>query len=422
MIEAWEVGGDKPGSDAAIASLTSARSDLNGEIERIEKAQGEHTYANALKTTDDLIELKYGLAHISRSKEELEKIHTELNRQASAINHAIAHHINQLIGELRKRVNSIYKGIQGDDQDVPLIRLELPPEDETNQQRIHLKIDFAENRKGVIPSGYLSDSQVHTLALSLRLAAIQLFNRAVPLIVLDDVVTSYDVDHRKTIASVLTEKFGDFQIILVTHDDQFFRILQDHLPQSDWRFRRIIKIEDGFGPKFHDHRVPDEEVQKKHDDGDSAANEIRQVEEDWLTDIGRAFRVWVTMRPILKPYEFGRAELAAALAQFLKTCGILPPKVSGIANPFLSSLMRGDVENFGSHFSDNPSGSRSLGDEKKRWKEFTYFRDQFCCPNCGKKKFMRPDPLTIPVCQKCNTPFSFKDQNLDGKSDTTTAK
>jgi len=36
------------------------------------------------------------------------------------------------------------------------------------------------------------------------------------------------------------------------------------------------------------------------------------------------------------------------------------------------SLQKGDIENFGSHFSDNPSEVSSSGDERTRWKEFTY--------------------------------------------------
>ena len=47
---------------------------------------------------------------------------------------------------------------------------------------------------------------MHTLALTalaLRLAAIRMFNSEAPIVVLDDVVTSYDADHRKTIAGAL---------------------------------------------------------------------------------------------------------------------------------------------------------------------------------------------------------------------------
>ena len=73
-------------------------------------------------------------------------------------------------------MNDIYKLIQG--AGATTIRLELPAEDDTNQQRLNLLIDFANNRTGVQPGGYLSDSQIHSVALALRMAAIQQFTSA----------------------------------------------------------------------------------------------------------------------------------------------------------------------------------------------------------------------------------------------------
>src|SRR3546814_2792612 len=92
-------------------------------------------------------------------------------------------------------MQAIYHAIQGDD--APPVRLELPSEEDATQQRLMLLIDFASNRAGVQPAGYLSDSQLHSVALALRLAAIRTFNTRLPLIALDDVVTSYDADHRR---------------------------------------------------------------------------------------------------------------------------------------------------------------------------------------------------------------------------------
>lgn len=403
----WKAGDGVPDSGGAIDELKDLHDTISAEKKCIEAQQGENTYANALKTADNLIKLKGDLDRIDRTKAELANLNEQLNQQGLAINKAIVEHTQKLIGKLKDDVNALYKEIQGSNADAPPIRLELPSEDYTNQQRIQLLIDFANNRKGVVPSGYLSDSQIHTLALSLRLAAIRLFNTKVPIIVLDDVITSYDADHRKNVAAILAKHFGDFQIILVTHDERFFMLLQDHLPQNAWSFRRIIEIKPEFGPSFHDHRTPDEVIQAKLDRGESAANEIRQAEEEWLLDICRDFRVKIVIRPIDRPYKYDRSELAGALASFFKGAGITPPEVPGIANPFLASLQKGDVENFGSHFSDNPNEGVSVGDEKTRWEEFRFFRDLFACPNCGKKRFVRPESLKKPVCKKCQTPFGF---------------
>jgi len=406
-LDAWKVGEKTPDSTEAVRELKGVIESTKTEIDRIEKQQGEHTYDNALKIAGDLVRIKADLGRIERTKAKLQALQQQLNKQALAINKAVVGHIQQVIAQLRNDVDDIYRDIQGEGESAPNIRFDLPEEDDINQQRIELLIDFAENRKGVVPSGYLSDSQIHTLALALRLTAIRLINDGAPIVVLDDVVSSYDADHRKNIAAVLAKYFGDFQIILVTHDEQFFALLQDHLSPARWAFRRITKIEAKFGPKFHDHRTPDESIQAKLDAGESAAAGIRQAEEEWLLDLCRSFGVKVVIRPVERPYQFDRSELAEALAGFLKGLGILPPEVPGISNTFLTSLQRGVVENFASHFSDNPYKTASVGDEKTRWKEFQFFRDQFACPKCGKRRFKRPPSLKKPVCASCETPFAF---------------
>ncbi len=406
-IVSWKTGDATADSAATVGELKALYRQVTAEKERIEKQQGEQTYANALKTADALIKLKDDLATIDRIKAELVRLNEELDQQALFINKAIGKHTEQLIGGLQGKVNEFYKEIQGDNGGAPLIHLELPDEKDTNQQRIQLLIDLA-NRKGVTPSGYLSDSQIHTLALSLRLAAIRILNVTVPIIVLDDIVTSYDADHRKNIVAMLAKNFLDFQVMLVTHDERFFLLLQDHLPQSTWSFRRITEIKDKFGPRFHDHRMPNEIIQAKLDGGESAANEIRQAEEEWLLEICRDFRVKTVIRAIDRPYKYERSELAGALASFVKDSGISLPKVSGVANPFLASLQKGDLENFGSHFTDNPHECFSVGDEKQRWAEFVAFRDMFSCSQCGSRRYIRPDPLVKPICKKCQLPFMGK--------------
>jgi len=408
VLAPWTAGDYAPKAESMTEALNSLHTDIGTEKKRIEEQQSGQTYATALKTADDLIGLKNDVARIDRTTAEIVELNEQLNQQSLAVNKAIVEHTQKLIGKLGNDVNDLYKAIQGGDANAPPIRLELPAEDDINQQRIQLLIDFADNRKGVVPGGYLSDSQIHTLALSLRLAALRLFNTDAPIIILDDVVTSYDADNRKNIAAMLATRFPDHQIIVVTHEERFFALLQDHLPPVSWRFRRIIELRPDFGPAFHDHRTPDDEIRAMLDAGKGAANEIRQAEEEWLLDICRAFRVKVIIRPIDRPYKFERSELAGALAAFLKGAGLAPPPVPGIANPFLASLQKGDVENFGSHFSDNPSETASSGDEKTRWAEFTYFRDLFVCPNCGCNRFVRPEPLDKPVCKKCQTPFSFR--------------
>ena len=81
--------------------------------------------------------------------------------------------------------------------------------------------------------------------------------------------------------------------------------------------------------------------QKRLDEGNSAASEIRQAEEEWLLDICRGFRAKVVIRPVERPYKYDRSEFASALAAFLNGAGIKPPIVPGIAKTARGLNFRG---------------------------------------------------------------------------------
>ncbi len=411
-LKSWEPALPLPNSGLLLQGMVSIRESLTNARERLENQQGENTYTQAKNIADQLIQVRKDLTRIYRTKEELEKLHTNLVKQANGIETAINEHNEGLLSKIEHDVDTLYKKIQGVPQDEPsLVRLQLAKGNAANQQQVSLVVDYSDNRKSVAPSGYLSDSQIHTVALSLRLAAIRKFNSGAPIIVLDDVVTSYDADHRKTIASTLAEEFQGFQIVLVTHDEQFFNLLQDHLPEATWLFRRITHIDSSFGPVFSDHRTPDEVIQRKLDEGEPVGEEMRKSQEEWLLTICREFGVEVVIRRRDRPYHYERSELATALIRFLKSHSLIPPTVHGISNPFLSSLQKGVVENFASHFSDNPYRSGSSGDELARWKEYRCFRDLFVCSDCGRNRFKRPREISKPVCAKCEKPFEFKVSN-----------
>jgi hypothetical protein len=405
-VDRWTAGAP-PASAELLDAITGLVGGLDAKIQAIEKKQGEHTYAKAQAKADALRELKTEYETAKHTLVELTKLSAALNDQAATVSSAIRAKVQSLLDRLRKPINEIYALIQG--QGAAAVRLELPPEDDTNQQRLNLLIDFAGNREAVQPSGYLSDSQIHSLALSLRLAAILEFNTAAPIVVLDDIVTSYDADHRRTFAKMLAAKFAACQLIIVTHDERFFQYLKELLAPADWNFTRITGVVPAFGPRFADDMVTDDMIEARWTAGQSAANEMRQAEEEWLLARCRDFGVNVRIRPLERPYSYERSELASALAGYLRGAGLTPQPLQGIQNRFLSTLEKGEVENFGSHFQDAQHGGGSIGDEKTRWDEFKAFRAQFTCRKCGRDRFKRPATLKKPVCARdgCEAQFEF---------------
>jgi ABC-type lipoprotein export system ATPase subunit len=402
----WHQGGTMPSVDivAKIARMFGA---LNQSIAEIEARQGDHNYIKAKTKIDRLLDLQVERDLQIRTQDELETLSNDLAVQAGIISGEIRKKVQTLLDKLQRPMNDIYKLVQG--AEAHPIRLELPAEEDTNQQRLNLLIDFAKNRTGVQPGGYLSDSQIHSVALALRLAAIKQFNTDAPIIALDDIVTSYDADHRRTIAGLMATMFGDCQIIIATHDERFFNYLKDQLEARAWHFTRIIGLDPTYGPRFADHKVSDEMIEARWAEGQTAANEVRQAEEEWLLGICRNFGVSLRIRPLEKAYSYERSELASALAGLLKEIKLEPALVPGVNNRFLTSLVKGEIENFGSHFQDGPYGDGSIGDEKVRWEEFKAFRGQFVCKECNRTKFQRPFPLKKPVCahEGCEAQFEF---------------
>lgn len=396
-----------PASAGIVVEIAKLLTTLDQAIADIESKQGDHTYIKAKAKIDRLLELQTERDLALRTRDELGKLSNALTAQATIISAEIRKKVQALLDKVQKPMNDIYKLIQG--IGATPIRLELPAEDDANQQRLNLLIDFAKNRTGVQPGGYLSDSQIHSVALALRMAAIKQFNAGAPIIALDDIVTSYDADHRRTIAGLIATVFGDCQILITTHDERFFNYLKDQLQVKTWHFTRIIGLDPAYGPRFADHKVSDEMIEARWAAGQSAANEMRQAEEEWLLGICRDFGVSVRIRPLERAYSYERSELASALAGLLKDAKLAPALVPGVNNRFLDSIVKGEIENFGSHFQDGPYGDGSIGDEKARWEEFKAFRSQFACKKCSRTKFQRPFTLNKPVCAHdgCEAQFKF---------------
>lgn len=413
-VDAWQ-NGQTVDASVVIVAIAAEIADLDTRIAEIVEKQGEHTYVRAKAKIDRFIELADEHALTTRVHTELSSLSDALTEQSTFVSSEIRTKVQALLNGLQTPINAIYSAIQG--SDAANVRLELPPEDDANQQRLNLLIDFSANRKCVQPGGYLSDSQIHSLALALRLSAIKAFNKAAPIVALDDIVTSYDADHRRTIAALIATQFASHQVIVTTHDEQFYRFLKDQQAVADWHCTRIAKLDRDFGPRFADEKVTDQMIADRWAAGDHAANEMRQAEEEWLLAICREFGADVRIRPLERAFSYERSELASALAAFLSKNKMNAPTVPGVNNRFLNSLQAGVIENFGSHFQDGPYGDGSIGDEKARWGEFVAFRDHFACSSCNRVRFKRPHGLKKPVCahDSCETPFTFATLASDQK-------
>jgi energy-coupling factor transporter ATP-binding protein EcfA2 len=85
----------------------------------------------------------------------------------------------------------------------------------------------------------LSEGHRNSLGLCIFLALVRLRAPAERPIVLDDIISSLDREHRGRVISLLASDFADRQVLLFTHDHEWFAQLRVLLPAKDWSFRKL---------------------------------------------------------------------------------------------------------------------------------------------------------------------------------------
>lgn len=96
------------------------------------------------------------------------------------------------------------------------------------------------------PQRVLSESQLNSLGLALFLARLKVEAKTWRTVVLDDVVNSFDANHRFGLARLLQEEFSDWQVITFTHDRVFAGIIQRTM--KGWRHLEVAQWTPAGGP------------------------------------------------------------------------------------------------------------------------------------------------------------------------------
>lgn len=94
---------------------------------------------------------------------------------------------------------------------------------------LNFLIDFFGVVEGCNPLEALSEGHLDTLGLCIYLASVKRFNPSGSLLVLDDVLTSVDREHRHRITNLILDEFSDYQVILTTHDNVWFEDIKAKL-------------------------------------------------------------------------------------------------------------------------------------------------------------------------------------------------
>lgn len=136
---------------------------------------------------------------------------------------------------------------------------------------VELEIEFMAEK--VTPAfKFLSESQVNSFGMAIFLAAVKHFNNQFKFIILDDVINSFDSFKRSKVSQLLANKLGDFQVLILTHDQIFFDTLQRDFPS--WNRYKFTSWDPSTGPRYRLAKNYSEEISEfLQDDNPIAAGQ-----------------------------------------------------------------------------------------------------------------------------------------------------
>ena len=321
------------------------------------------------------------LTELHREREEYRKVEHSFNAIAEVIRERTATLVNNVVAALRCDMQSIYQTIHPTDA-IPNIHI-IP---DTESGTLRVRVDFHSSDRTVPPAGYLSESQVNTLGLALFIGSVGLFNRECPFLFLDDIVSSYDADHRGRIVDVVAERLDGFQVFLTTHDWRFYSMLRSRLSDRDWLFERISGWDFEHGPKREADALRPHHIDSLIQDGDAsiAGNAVRQFMEEWLDVMCAKYEAYT-------PHKRGPKEYDRTLFDFW---GPFIERLERVQGSFFADhvepqdcyqrLKAHPLLNYYSHAQANPYEWPAIGDVRYVWVEFQAFQKLLHCASCDR--------------------------------------
>ena len=285
----------------------------------------------------------------------------------------------RLQGEiLQKALNAISADVDkfysemNAEEGIEKIRFDL-----VGEEGVEFKLTF-HGKDSQPPLKYLSESHLHCLGICLFLASVKLSNKVNRFFVLDDVISSFDSDHRVPLLRLLQDHFKDYQVLLFTHEKFWYELINAEMKPLGWLFNDVTwSIDDGI--QFRESIVGiREKIERKVKVGDfDVGNDLRKLLEHILKQI--SFNLEVKMKYL--PDGLNERRMIGEMLSELR--GKLNREKSNIKDaPILDRLATSSLITTKSSHDSPPFQSK--GDIQQVMKDIDEFEDLFFCPNCRK--------------------------------------
>ena len=282
-------------------------------------------------------------------------------------------HFHNVIEQISGRVAEIYQflhpegGIGG-------VAVET-----VGEKGAELSVEF-HGKKELPPHRVLSESHLNSLGVALFLAMADTFNEELGFLVLDDVVNSFDREHRGRLAELLVDEFEERQLIVLTHDEPFFTRISLRAPS--WVREHFTSWSYDHGPRTKRYEI-DRLLEEATDElarGNriQAAQVTRRALEEFLQEACEQLEA-------LLPFRRGQANDKRMVDEVIKGLRrTLKDRARALYHELedLLTTLEADLQavlNTESHASQDTSSNREVKDALERVVEL---RLKFTCQNC----------------------------------------
>ena len=235
----------------------------------------------------------YDIKRLKKEKEILEKQNSSLEIIYNAFVQKQKEELEAFINGFSKEIDEYYQYMHPGEK-MENIEIKIT-EKEDELTGITLEFQFFDKRVSP-PQKYLSESHLNSLGIALFLTSVKAFNKENHFFILDDIISSFDSNHRKWLSDLLMEKFSDYQIFVMTHERNWFDYMKNLVRgKVDWVIN-LINWNESKGAHLNETLIDLKRIiEQKLIDNDQTGlgNIIRIYLEGLLKEISEEIEVYV---------------------------------------------------------------------------------------------------------------------------------
>ena len=286
------------------------------------------------------------------------------------------------------KINSYYVEMNPNEkvEDIQLVSIK-----DKNDELSGITIEYTfYNGRQTPPVALLSESHVNCLGLAFFLASVKAFNKENEFFVLDDVISSFDSTHRTRFIRLLINKFSDYQIILLTHEKDFFDIASSEAKRNNW----LITSLSWTAEKGTSFETPLVDLRTKIEDKfkaksiDGLGNDIRRYAERQLKQIAYNIEAGLAFRFNDRNEERMMNELLSSVQSRVNKQSPADLKTKNNIDSILASpILIGNKTSHDNTFKENINDLDVFWEDVKKFIKTFYCSDDKCKSFVAMKNF-----------------------------------